>query len=280
VVLSLVVAGLAGCQAPDRTAGFDPSATDAPSSLASTPVATESPTPSASSSPDATPAPPAASATSAAPRPRPRPSATSAPPNLASRLRTLPASTTQVVIVHSSGYATTYATLETFQKSGGGWRRAFSPMSARIGKNGFTDRPSEGLSATPTGVYGFGSTMYGNSADPGVRYAYHHLVNGDYWDENPDSPTYNTFVHGADPGGASEALWQSPTAYSAFAFITYNVPVVPGKGSAIFLHQSNGNPTAGCVSLARADLVRVLTWLNPSAHPRIVMGPDSVLGRY
>jgi len=58
------------------------------------------------------------------------------------------------------------------------------------------------------------------------------------------------------------------------------VAAVPGKGSAIFLHQSNGAATAGCVSLARADLVKVLTWLDPAADPRIVMGPDSVLARY
>jgi L,D-peptidoglycan transpeptidase YkuD (ErfK/YbiS/YcfS/YnhG family) len=210
----------------------------------------------------------------------PTPVRTTARTNLASRLKTLPASSTQVVIVHAVNFSTTYATIETFQKSGGAWRAVFPPMSGRIGSNGFTDTPAEGRSATPTGVYSFGRTFYGNSPNPGLHYAYHHLVIGDYWDENPASPTYNTFVHGSDPGGASEALWESPVAYSYFAFITYNVAAVPGKGSAIFLHQSDGEATAGCVSLPRGDLVEVLTWLNPSANPRIVMAPDSVLGRY
>jgi L,D-peptidoglycan transpeptidase YkuD (ErfK/YbiS/YcfS/YnhG family) len=210
----------------------------------------------------------------------PTPVRTTAPTNLASRLKTLPANTTQVVVVHAINFSTTYATIETFQKSGGAWRAAFPPMSGRIGSNGFTDTPAEGLSATPTGVYSFGGTFYGNSPSPGLHYAYHHLVVGDYWDENPASPTYNTFIHGSDPGGASEALWQSPTAYSYFAFITYNLSAVPGKGSAILLHQNTGAATAGCVSLPRGDLVEVLTWLNPSADPRIVMGPDSVLDRY
>jgi L,D-peptidoglycan transpeptidase YkuD (ErfK/YbiS/YcfS/YnhG family) len=211
---------------------------------------------------------------------KPPATASTPPPNLASRLRTLPAGTRQVVIVHSTGYASTYATLETFEKVGGVWRRTYPAMPARIGQDGFTDHAAEGYPATPTGVYGFGATMYGVSADPGVRYGYHVLVEGDYWDENSNSPTYNTFVHGSDPGAASEALWQSPTAYSHFAFITYNVPAVPGKGSAIFLHQSLGKATAGCVALTGTDLVRVLTWLDPAATPRIVLGPDSVLGRY
>ena len=68
--------------------------------------------------------------------------------------------------------------------------------------------------------------------------------------------------------------------YNHFAFITYNVPAVPNKGSAFFLHQGNGKATAGCVSLGAGDLVEVLRWLDPAAAPRIVMAPKSLLGRY
>jgi len=263
---ALIAVLMAGCQSR-------PAAAPAPVPVTTTTdaAATPSPTGPTSAAPT-TPAP--------APAASPAPTRAPAPTNLASRLKTLPAATTQVVVVHAATFSTTYATVETFQKSAGAWRAAFPPMSGRIGAKGFTDTPAEGLSATPTGVYSFGGTFYGNSPSPGVRYGYHRLVVGDYWDENPASPTYNTFVHGSDPGGASEALWESPTAYSSFAFITYNVAAVPGKGSAIFLHQSTGAATAGCVSLPRDDLVHVLTWLNPAADPRIVMGPDAVLTRY
>jgi len=117
---------------------------------------------------------------------------------------------------------------------------------------------------------------------PGVRYPYHRLVENDWWDENPASPTYNTFVHRTtSPGGASEALWRIWPAYRHFAVITYNMPdPVPGKGSAIFLHEGTGGPTAGCVSLGSADLVKILTWLDPARMPRIVMAPVHVLDRY
>jgi L,D-peptidoglycan transpeptidase YkuD (ErfK/YbiS/YcfS/YnhG family) len=256
-MVAVVSTGVAGC-------GSRSSAAPAPS---------RSPSPSAVIAP-VSPA-PVVTGTAA---PTPAPAAT--PVNLAARLRTLPAATTQVLIVHGDGYATTYATVEAYQRSGGAWQPALPPMTARIGQQGFTDAPTEGVPATPTGVYPFGATFYGNSPNPGVHFAYHQLVVGDYWDENVSSPTYNTFVHGADPGGASEPLWESPTAYSYFAFIAYNVPAVAGKGSAMFLHQSLGTYTAGCVALPRADLLRVLTWLDPAASPRIVMAPDSVLSRY
>ena len=67
-------------------------------------------------------------------------------------------------------------------------------------------------------------------------------------------------------GGGSEALWRIVPAYRLFAFIRYNTaPVVPGRGSAIFLHVDTGHPTNGCVSLPRPELVAVLRRLRPGA---------------
>ena len=55
--------------------------------------------------------------------------------------------------------------------------------------------------------------------------------------------------------------------------IEYNAqPVVPGRGSAIFLHVSTGHPTVGCVSLPESELLRLLRWLRPAARPAIILG--------
>jgi L,D-peptidoglycan transpeptidase YkuD (ErfK/YbiS/YcfS/YnhG family) len=68
-------------------------------------------------------------------------------------------------------------------------------------------------------------------------------------------------------------MWQQPRAYPFLAVVEFNMdPVVPGRGSGIFLHASTGRPTAGCVSLERATLARVLRWLRPAATPRILIG--------
>ncbi|MEV6374913.1 L,D-transpeptidase family protein [Micromonospora musae] len=209
--------------------------------------------------------------------------------NRASQLKTLPPQTTQVVIVGSSSYADTYATLEAYTKVRGRWLPAFAPIPARIGSKGFIDNHTEGVPTTPTGVYSIGPTMYGIAANPGVRYPYHRLVSGDWWNENPTSPRYNTFQHTAtNPGGNSEALWQEVPAYTHFAVITYNmapnVPTpVPYAGSGIFLHEfsrSGGNATAGCVAVSHTHLVTVLRWLNPALSPRIVLSPYPNLSRY
>jgi L,D-peptidoglycan transpeptidase YkuD (ErfK/YbiS/YcfS/YnhG family) len=113
--------------------------------------------------------------------------------------------------------------------------------------------------------------VYGLDPDPGVRLRYHRLVCGDWWDEDSRSPSYNTFRHvacGSTPpfGGGSEALWRITPAYRLFALIQYNVaPVVPGRGSAIFLHVDTGRATNGCVSLPRGELQNLLVKLRPGA---------------
>jgi len=251
-----------------------------------TPSPSDSPSPSPSPSPSASPsrAPsPSPSARRAGTATRPSTGTTTPPANLASRLHTLPAGTTQVIVAYASGYGVTTGTLETFQKVNGFWQPALGAMAMRLGTNGFSDSKAEGDLTTPTGMYRIGGTVYGIAANPGVRYAYHQLVADDWWDENVASSSYNSFVHGTDPGGGSEALWQTSPQYTYFAVIDYNIPVVaatPARGSGIFLHVSAGRATAGCLALAQSDLVAVLRWLNPAANPRIVMAPSSALGRY
>jgi L,D-peptidoglycan transpeptidase YkuD (ErfK/YbiS/YcfS/YnhG family) len=60
--------------------------------------------------------------------------------------------------------------------------------------------------------------------------------------------------------------------------IEYNMrPVVPGKGSGIFLHAQTGGPTIGCVSLRKAELRAVLRWLRPDDKPVIGIGTRRIL---
>ena len=171
----------------------------------------------------------------------------------------------------------TLARLELWAWSGSCWQRVAGPWRARVGVAGISAAKREGDDSTPAGVFRIGPTAYGLDANPGWHGRYHRLGCGDWWDEDPASPSYNRFRHvpcGTSPpfGGGSEALWRATVAYREFAVIEYNAgPVVPGRGSAIFLHDDTGGPTAGCVSLPRPQLLRVLRWLIPAAHARIAI---------
>ncbi|HZS23427.1 MAG TPA: L,D-transpeptidase family protein [Gaiellaceae bacterium] len=185
-----------------------------------------------------------------------------------------PAGAQQLVTVQAPPGATS-ASLALWARRGACMRRVAGPWRAELGAGGLSSHKREGDGATPTGTYRFGPTMYGVDSNPGVAFAYHRLVCGDWWDEDPSSSLYNRFVHvacGVTPSfrGGSEALWRIVPQYDWFAVIEYNAhPVVAGRGSAIFLHVSTGHPTAGCVSLPRAQLLRVLRWLRPGAEIRL-----------
>jgi L,D-peptidoglycan transpeptidase YkuD (ErfK/YbiS/YcfS/YnhG family) len=181
----------------------------------------------------------------------------------------------QLITVEASSRTSTHASLRLWSREGRCWSPVTGPWAARVGRSGLSGSRSEGDGTTPTGTYAIGRTMYGIAPDPGVRYRYRRIVCGDYWVEDPSSPSYNRFRH--IPCGQSppfrvtgERLWQATTAYRHFAVIQFNTnPVVPGRGSGIFLHASTRGPTNGCVSLPLAQLRQVLRWLRPDASPRI-----------
>jgi len=122
--------------------------------------------------------------------------------------------------------------------------------------------------------------------NPGVRYPYHRIVCGDWWVEDSRSPHYNRFHHvrcGTRPSFrvTDEDMSKSPTAYRHFAFIRFNAdPIVPGRGSGIFLHATTGRPTLGCVALALPNLLTVLRSLRPELEPLIAIGTPDQLARF
>ena len=210
--------------------------------------------------------------------------AAACPANVANDLRVEPVGT-QLITVQAATSRTTRATLRVWRKEGACWRAAGGPHPARLGAKGLSASRREGDGTTPAGTFRIHATMYGNEPNPGVRYRYVRVRCGDWWDEDPRSPTYNTFQRvgcGRTPpfGVESEGMWQSPGAYPYLAVIEFNMrPVVPGRGSGIFLHAATGGPTNGCVSIGRAQLRGVLRWLRPDASPQIAIGTGSQLRR-
>ena len=203
----------------------------------------------------------------------------------------IPPSANQLIVVSSPtddppGYL---ATLRVYQRAGRAspWRLVFGPWEAETGSGHLLSAGArrEGDHATPIGVFGIASTMYGNQPNPGgLHYDYHRLACGDWWDEDPYSPQYNRFVHvpcGVTPGFASwsEPLWTETVAYPYFAVAQFNMNPTRGGanalGSGIFLHSWVGGATEGCVALSESQLLEVLRWLRPAKHPVIEIGTNA-----
>ncbi|HEX4108870.1 MAG TPA: L,D-transpeptidase family protein [Solirubrobacteraceae bacterium] len=215
---------------------------------------------------------------------------------LAGRGFAIPASADQLIVVSSPtedppapGYL---ATMRVYQRTSATspWRAVFGPWGAETGSGHLVPAADrhEGDHATPIGVYGIGATMYGNQPNPGgLHYAYHHLVCGDWWDEDPYSSQYSRFVHvpcaeTPDFASWSEALWTETNAYPYFAVIDFNTdPVLAGAdapGAGIFLHSWMYGATEGCIALPLSRLLDVLRWLRPSAHPVMEIGTERQIG--
>lgn len=209
----------------------------------------------------------------------------SCPATLANQLATT-GSATQLVTVVSVRRASVTGMVRAWEKRGECWTQVAGPWPAWLGQRGISERKREGDRTTPSGAFGFQRVMYGLAPNPGVRYRYHRIVCGDWWVEDSRSPYYNTFRHvrcGSQPPFriTSEDMSRSPEAYRHLAVIDYNTsPIVPGRGSGIFLHVSRGNPTLGCVSLSLPRLLTILRWLRPARDPLIVVGTRATIRRF
>jgi L,D-peptidoglycan transpeptidase YkuD (ErfK/YbiS/YcfS/YnhG family) len=188
------------------------------------------------------------------------------------------ASATRVITVVAASTRSTTATLQAWTKApGGGWLRHGGALLAHVGAQGLTSAPNESLSATPIGSFGL-TLAFGSRPDPGTPLPYFRTDSADWWVSDSGSPLYNQHARcsaGRCPfnTGVSENLYQAGYVYSYAVVIDYNrFPARPGAGSAFFLHVTDGGPTAGCVSIPAANLVSLMAWLSPAAHPRILIG--------
>ncbi|PAZ17134.1 hypothetical protein CLM62_03860 [Streptomyces sp. SA15] len=185
---------------------------------------------------------------------------------------------TQLITVKAGG---SYATVTAWAKGSSGWKAQFSTSAGRVGSNGVTDGATRRQSTytTPTGTYtlteGFGVEA-GGTAMP-----YHRVTDDDWWVQDPESKFYNS-MHGEQGADfpltesgdrGSEHLINYPTQYAKAVVINFNRwPATPGRGAGIFLHVNGNGATAGCVSVPRATMDRIMGWITPSAHPRIAIG--------
>lgn len=197
--------------------------------------------------------------------------ASAAPPGVLNHV----GSTTRVLIVTSKTWTATSATGTLWQKSGGVWKAVRSGMYARVGRSGFKTDRREGDGSTPAGVFVMRSA-FGSRANPGTRLAWRAIVPRSCW--SGERPDYNRWVYRVCTS-RDEDLWASrAVAYRYVAVVGFNdAPAVWGKGSAIFVHETLGIATSGCIALRENDVIASLRWMTPGT--KIVMGPESYVAK-
>ena len=131
-----------------------------------------------------------------------------------------------------------------------------------LGRAGPRADKREGDGGTPIGRFPFRRLLYraDRVARIETRLPARHIARDDGWCDDPASPDYNKPVRLPHPAHHEEMWLESPL-YDLVVVIGHNDdPVVPGVGSAVFLHvaRDDWGPTAGCIAFKREDLLTVL----------------------
>lgn len=157
----------------------------------------------------------------------------------------------------------------------GRYRLTVADLSMRcaIGRGGMIRAKREGDGGTPVGVWPLRRVFFrpDRLPRPETRLTIQELSPADGWCDAPADKNYNRMVKLPYPASA-EDMWREDEIYDIVVELGYNDdPIVPGKGSAIFLHLARPRytPTAGCVAVALEDMRALLALVEPGARIQI-----------
>jgi len=142
-----------------------------------------------------------------------------------------------------------------------------------IGRGGIGAKSGEGDGVTPVGVFPIRRVLYrpDRVAAPRTNLPVEAIAEDDGWCDAPGDSAYNQPVKLPYPA-SHERMWRDDHLYDVVVVLGFNdAPVMPGKGSAIFLHVARPDcgPTEGCVALALNDLLAAVEKLAPGDTIRI-----------
>ena len=206
----------------------------------------------------------------------------------------------QVIVVTTPSWGSSHARLQTWRQSTDGtWVQLIAPIPARVGWNGVRRAKNrlQNTGTTPAGTFAM-HRGFGLASPKGVQIPYRQVDQNDWWPYDPNDPkTYNVL----QPHRVQRSRWRTDWAerlrsyrrqYRYAVILDYNLPsdirwrngqriakttANTAAGGGIFLHVNGSGATAGCVSIARPRMLRVLRWLDPAKDPVIVIGPHDVI---
>lgn len=125
----------------------------------------------------------------------------------------------------------------------------------------------EGDGATPLGAWPMLRVLFrpDRVSAPATALPVEAIKPEDGWCDDSGDDLYNRPVTLPYPASC-ETMWREDELYDVVVILAHNDdPPVPGLGSAIFLHcaKPDYSPTEGCVALAKADLLELLSVARP-----------------
>ena len=143
-----------------------------------------------------------------------------------------------------------------------------------IGRSGFSENKKEGDGSTPVGSFYIENIYYRADKIENLNSQINKIIinASDGWCDDPTQKEYNQIIR-FPYNFSAEKLFRDDSLYNIICTLNYNTkPIIPGNGSAIFIHVAKDNyePTEGCVALRQKDLIFLLGLINNKTE--IILG--------
>src|SRR4051794_6063634 len=207
----------------------------------------------------------------------------------------------QCLVVLAENWSAPTGLLRAFERptAGGDWKMRGKSTPVVLGKKGLAwgiglvppdrDGPQkkEGDNKVPAGVFRLGPA-FGYAPAEGARWIrlkYVPLTEQTEGVDDPHSRYYNQLVQRSQVARvdwrSSEQMRRKDDLYKGGLFVDHNPSAIPGAGSCIFIHiwRNASSPPVGCTAMPEPDLIDLLKWLDPAAHPLLVQFPRDEYSR-
>jgi len=194
----------------------------------------------------------------------------------------------QLLLVVADGFNDSKASLQAYEKIENSWKKVFDEMPVNLGRNGlawgkgemdFTDKSEyikkEGDGRAPAGL--FSLDLFFGYEKHNFDFPYLQVNSLDICVDDSNSNEYNTLVHTdrTEEYKSFEVMRRKDDLYQLGIVVGHNKEGIKEGGSCIFIHiqASKNSPTAGCTSLDKKELLKIMKWLKYSKHPFLLQLP-------
>ncbi len=136
-------------------------------------------------------------------------------------------------------------------------------LRCAIGRGGIKKNKVEGDLSTPIGAFKFNKIYYRADKLGEINFEIISTIiqKNDGWCDDERSSFYNQYIQ-FPFNESAEHLYREDDIYDILCVLNYNTsPIIPGLGSAIFLHvaRSNFAGTKGCIAIDKEALLTIAT---------------------
>jgi L,D-peptidoglycan transpeptidase YkuD (ErfK/YbiS/YcfS/YnhG family) len=202
----------------------------------------------------------------------------------------------QCLVVVAPDWNSQTGMLRAFERSRGAWKSRGEAIPVVLGKNGLGwglglidlkneagPKKKEGDLRVPAGIFHLGPAFgYAPAASARwIKLRYVPLKAETEGIDDPRSRYYNQLVDRSKVAQvdwhSSEQMRRADDLYKWGLFVAHNSTAIPGAGSCIFVHiwRNSSAATVGCTAMSEPNLLRLLRWLDPGAHPVLIQMPQS-----